>query len=251
MRGDEGAVAGQLLVPEAVLGADPRRHVDLVDRRPVLDPRVAPGDRLGIFGEMRRQVRVLEVAEPVRHAEMQQVEDRHDAALPHALHDLVGEAPVVAAGAEVDAVVGQAVAQVAQPHGPHEVEVLAPARVVAAFLQQVAPQPAVVDRRVGAFDAGGEHEGAVARRHLVGAAAALEAVAACRGSSARPSALRGWPRKRSAVRSASAMMVRAGLAPSALGQVELSEMYRFGTSWALPSGSTTERPGPRPSGPCR
>ena len=57
-------------------------------------------------------------------------------------HRLVGERPVVAAGAEVDQVIRQAVAQARRAQFLDELQVLAPVPVVAALLQQVAPERA-------------------------------------------------------------------------------------------------------------
>ena len=50
-RRDEGAFVAQLLVPDAVERAHPRADVHLVDRRVEPHPRIALGERAGIFGK--------------------------------------------------------------------------------------------------------------------------------------------------------------------------------------------------------
>src|SRR3978361_199640 len=68
--GDESLIGAKLLVPEPVLRAETGGHIDFVYGREVASPRVAPGHRRGVVGEMQWQFRILKIAQPVRHAEM-------------------------------------------------------------------------------------------------------------------------------------------------------------------------------------
>ena len=54
----------------------------LVDRRVELHPRIALGERARVVGEQLGKVGVLEVADPVGHAEVAEVGDRRDVAPP-------------------------------------------------------------------------------------------------------------------------------------------------------------------------
>ncbi len=110
---------------------------------------------------MDGQVGVLEIAEPVGHAEVEQVEDRRDAELAHPFHGAVAAGPVVDPVADVRVVPRQAVAQQAEAQILDEMQVLLPACVVPALDEHVAAQTAsapIVDRRVGALDPGREAE---------------------------------------------------------------------------------------------
>ena len=157
-RRHEAPVGFELLVPEAVFGAHAGGHVNLVYGRVEPHPGVAPGHRPGVVGKMYRPLRVLEVAQPVGQPEVQQIQDGHNAQPLHFGHCQIGKLPVVTAGAEVDFVIRQAVAQHFQAQVMHELQILLPTVVVAAFGQLVAPGFAVVNGGVGTLDAGGEHK---------------------------------------------------------------------------------------------
>ena len=94
-RGDEGPVAHQLLVPPAEGGRELGADEHLVDRGVELDPREAMREGAGILGKQLGEVRVLEVADPVGHAEVAQVDDGNDAALLQPGERQIGELPVV------------------------------------------------------------------------------------------------------------------------------------------------------------
>ena len=72
---------GQLLVPPAIGGREQRADEHLVDRRVELHPRKPLGESAGVVGEELGEIGVLEIADPVRHAEMAEVDDRHDVEL--------------------------------------------------------------------------------------------------------------------------------------------------------------------------
>ncbi len=110
-RGDEAAVVRHLLVPPAVFGGEDRADEHLVDRRVELHPGEALGEGAGIGGEELREIRILEIADPVRHSEMAQIDDRRDVAPLQLGEGEVGEFPVIFAGAEQGAVERRSVAQ--------------------------------------------------------------------------------------------------------------------------------------------
>src|SRR5438132_6810302 len=71
-RGDEGAVILLLpLVPEAGKGRESRADVDLVHRGVEPDPRESVGERACIPREEWWPIRILKVARPVRHSEVE------------------------------------------------------------------------------------------------------------------------------------------------------------------------------------
>ena len=101
---------------------------------------------------------ITEIANEIGHAEVHQVQNRRDFQALHFGHRQVGKLPVVSVGAELDFVVGQAVAQHFQAHAFHQRQVFFVAIVVVASGQHIAAGFAVVDGRVAALDAGGKHE---------------------------------------------------------------------------------------------
>ena len=141
---DEGPVVLPALVPQALQGGQLGADVDLVHRRVVAHPGEARGERPGEAGEVGGPVRVLEIAGPIGHPEVAEVDDGDDPQAPHLGQDLVRELPVVAVGASVHPVVRGAVAQVPDPQAGHQRQVLAPVGVVERLLQLVhadAPPP--------------------------------------------------------------------------------------------------------------
>src|SRR5579871_5933445 len=67
---DKGGIAGEALVPPTVLRRECGGDEYLVDRSEILDPGITDRKGARVFGKKRRPFRVLEVADPVRHAEM-------------------------------------------------------------------------------------------------------------------------------------------------------------------------------------
>ena len=107
---------------------------------------------------MHGQLRILEIADEVGHPEVHQVQNRRDFQALHLGQCQVGEFPVVLVGAELNFVVGQAVAQHLQAHFFHQRQVFLVAVVVVALGQQIAAGFALIDGGVAALDARGEHE---------------------------------------------------------------------------------------------
>ena len=156
--GDERAVVLLLLVPPAVFGREDRADEHLVDRRVELNPREALGEGAAIVGEQPREVRVLEIADPVGHAEMAQIDDRRDVAPLQIGEGQIGEIPVELVGAKVGLVDRRAVAEVIDPDLLDAVEILAPALVMAARRHLVDACLPVIDGRDAVLDPGREHE---------------------------------------------------------------------------------------------
>jgi hypothetical protein len=99
-----------------------------------------------------REFRVLEIADPVGHAKVAEIDDRRDVETFQFREGDVGEFPVVLAGAEKGGVDGRAVAQELDARFDDESEILAPALVMAAHLHLIDAGAAVVDRRDAVFD---------------------------------------------------------------------------------------------------
>ena len=92
--------------------------------------------------------RVLKVADPVRHAEMAEIDDRHDAAPLEVREGQVREVPVVTPGGEPGAMDGWPVTQEADPHLFDQSEIVPPPAVMTAARHLVDAGAAVVDGRV-------------------------------------------------------------------------------------------------------
>jgi hypothetical protein len=157
-RGDEAPVSGQLLVPPAIFRREDRADEHLVDGRIELHPGETFGERACISREELWKIWVLEIADPVGHAEMAEVGDRHDVAALEVREGDVGELPVIAAGRQIGAVNRRAVAQIVESHFVDEIEILPPALIMEAGVHLVDADAAVVDGRDAVLDPGGEHE---------------------------------------------------------------------------------------------
>ena len=157
-RGDEAPVVGRLLVPPAVFGREDRADEHLVDRRVELHPGEAVGEGAGIGGEELREIRVLEIADPVGNSEMAEVDDRRDVAPLQLGEGEVGEFPIVLVGAEQGAVERRPVAKEMDAELVDAVEIGLPVPVMAARLHLVDPGAAAVDGRDAVLDPGREHE---------------------------------------------------------------------------------------------
>jgi hypothetical protein len=91
-----------------------------------------------VVGEVQGHLGVLEIAEPIGDAEVHEIKDRRNAKAFDLRHRLIDERPVVAAGAEVDEMVRQSVAQAGRAQVLHEREILLEVAVVAALFEEVA-----------------------------------------------------------------------------------------------------------------
>ena len=147
-----------LLVPPAVFRREDGADEHLVDRRVELHPREALGEGAGIIGEQPREIGVLEIAEPVGHAEVAQVDDRRDLAALQLGEGEVGEFPVELVRAEIGLVDRRSVAEEIDADFLDAVEILAPPLVMAADLHLVDAGLAVIDGRDAVLDPGREHE---------------------------------------------------------------------------------------------
>src|SRR5829696_6907997 len=107
----EGPVACELLVPPAVGGRESGADEHLVHGRVELDPRVASREGAGVLGKEWRKLRVLKVADPVRHAEVAEIDNRGDVEALQATKCLVREVPVVAIVSKPGAMDGRSTAQ--------------------------------------------------------------------------------------------------------------------------------------------
>ncbi len=106
-------------------------------------------------------VQNMKIAGPIRYAEMAEIDNGADPQPAQLGECQVGEFPVVTARPEVLAIVGRPVPQVLQAELLHQLEIFAPAAVVAAFGHFVHPAYAAIGgghHGITAFDSGGEHE---------------------------------------------------------------------------------------------
>jgi hypothetical protein len=154
--GDERALVVRLLVPPAVSGGEESADVHLVDRGVELHPREPGGEGGGIRVEQLGKLGVLKVADPVRQAEVAEVDDGDDLATVEVGEGRVCEGPVVAAGAEKRLIDRWAVTQERDAQFLDFVEVGGPLVVVTAGLHLVDADAAVVDGGIAVLDAGGE-----------------------------------------------------------------------------------------------
>ena len=112
----------------------------------------------GIIGEQAREIRILEIADPVGHAEVAQIHDRGDFAALEIGEGQVGEFPVELARPEIGLVDRRTVAEEIDADFLDAVEILAPPFVMAADRHLIDARLAVVDGRDAVFDPGREHE---------------------------------------------------------------------------------------------
>src|SRR5215471_4963675 len=159
-RPHETAVRRHPFVPPAVLRRKERGYEDLVDRREVADPAEPVRECPRVVGEQFGPVGVLKATDPVRHAEVAEIRDRHDCLIEQRAERLVREAPVVFVRTEMDLVVGRPVTQVVDPEFLDEPEVVAPVAIVAGTLHLINAERLAADGdgRVAVLDSCGEHE---------------------------------------------------------------------------------------------
>jgi len=156
--GDKTPVRPQLLVPPSVFRGEDGADEHFVHRRVELHPGEAFGEGGSIGREEVREVRVLEIADPVGNAEMAEVDDRRNIAPLQIVHCQVGEFPVVPARGEKCLVKRRPEAKEGNAEILDAVEVLAPAAIMIARLHLVDARLAVVDRGDAVFDPCREHE---------------------------------------------------------------------------------------------
>src|SRR4051794_16031152 len=85
----------QLLVPPAEGGRECRAHKHLVDWGVELNSRESLSKIPSISGEQGREIRILEVADPVWHPEMAQVDDGHNVAPLQVRESQIDKLPIV------------------------------------------------------------------------------------------------------------------------------------------------------------
>src|SRR5262249_50363664 len=122
-----------------------------------MDIGMAAREFLGIFREIAREIAVLEIADPVGPAEVQQVYDRVKVQTAHLGEDVVCPTPIVWAGTDVSLVESRAPAQVFEPQFASQRKILLPTPIMPALFHLVDPF-ASSNCGIAVFDAGGEHE---------------------------------------------------------------------------------------------
>ena len=94
-------VTGKTFIPPTVLAREKSGHEDFIYRCVEAHPGKAPGERSGILGEQFGPIRILKIANPVRHAEMTEINDRCNVQFPDAAKSFVRELPIVLSGAQM------------------------------------------------------------------------------------------------------------------------------------------------------
>ena len=79
-RRNESLISRELLVPPTIARREQRADVHLINRSVELDPRITGRESPRIAGEEFGKIRILKVANPIRHTEMAEVRDGHDVA---------------------------------------------------------------------------------------------------------------------------------------------------------------------------
>src|SRR5262249_61105716 len=97
-----------------------------------MDLGMAARELLDIFREIAREIAVLEIADPVGHAEVAQVYDRVKVQTAHLGEDVVCPIPIVLAGTDVSLVESRAPAQVFEPQFASHRKILFPTPIIPA-----------------------------------------------------------------------------------------------------------------------
>ena len=156
--GDKTIVRTELLVPQSVVSAESSRDIHLVHWGVVAHPRIAYSHGFCKVSQVCGKLRILVIADPIRHPEMHEVENRRDLESLYFCHHLVGEGPVILVRRKMHSIVWQTVAKHLQAQCFHECKIFFPSCIVAALLEHVAANASVVDCGIRAFDARREHE---------------------------------------------------------------------------------------------
>src|SRR4029453_11089569 len=105
-----------------------------------------------------RKVGILEIADPIRDAEVTEVDDRRDVAPPQIVHSQVGKFPVILAGRAESLVQRWTEAEERDAQILDAIEILSPAPIMVTCLHLVDARGAVVDGGDAVFDPRREHE---------------------------------------------------------------------------------------------
>src|SRR4029079_4998054 len=153
----ERRVARLTLVPRPTQRRKARADEDLVDRREVANPGIAPREGSRVIGEQHWEGRILKTAEPGGDPEMAEVRNDLDAKVSQSLHWGIRRVPLVAVRRDVRAVIRRPEPQRVQSELTDEGKVFLPARVVTAFLHLVDAR-AGGERGITVLDAGGKEK---------------------------------------------------------------------------------------------
>ncbi len=156
--GDKSPVGLQLFVPPAERGRKNGADEHFIDGCVKLDPGKAAGECIGILSEEVRELGILKIAQPIRHAEVAQIRNRQDAPLGEITESFVAEGPIVFGWSQKDLMQRNAVAQKADAEIADTLEIGLPLFVVSALLHFVNALAALVNGWVAVFNACREHE---------------------------------------------------------------------------------------------
>src|SRR5207237_8657967 len=124
--GDEGAVGFLLLVPPSQLARKTGTNEDFIDGSEEPNPGESPRECGGVVGKKLGPLGILKITDPIRHAEVTEVNDRLDFQRLELTKGFIGERPVVFHWPLVSAIVRPAIADVIDSHLLDQANVLPP-----------------------------------------------------------------------------------------------------------------------------
>jgi hypothetical protein len=157
-RSDKRPVARELFVPPTVQCGERGADEHLVYGCVQLHPWKSLGESARVRGEEFWKIRVLKIAEPVRHPEMAEVNNRNNFGAPQLGERFICERPIVATWPQPGPMKRRPIAQKTNPQFLQQLEIRAPHLIVATFLHLVDTVLPVLNRRNAILDSGGEHE---------------------------------------------------------------------------------------------
>src|SRR5690606_2531192 len=192
----EGAFVASVGMPVAIEGAEAGGGQRLIDRGPVVHPRIAARDLAGVAGQAVREAGIKQAGPGWAGAVVDEPDHGPELQLPQARQPAVGPAPVEAAPLDLGALPKDRIAKSPEPERREAIQIV-DAVVVAGEARLV--QPGVADTIDGALVPAPEFE----LRHATSRAAA-----------SRRAPKRGARRQAAAVATISPRSVQAGVQPS-------------------------------------
>src|SRR3546814_17043471 len=100
---------------------------------------------------------MLEIANPVRHAEVTKIDNGNNVTPSHFAEGQVGELPIIAPRPQKGAVDWRPVSQIIKPDVMEQVKIITPAAIMVTRLHLIDPGFEIVDCGDAVFDPGKEH----------------------------------------------------------------------------------------------
>src|SRR5579883_393839 len=155
---DKTAFGRQLLVPPAVTAGKQGADVHFVHWRVELNERKSLCECPRITCKKLREIRILKIANPIRHSEMAQIRDGYKPASFQFKEGFVRKGPVKAFRPQEGPVQRRTIPEKADAELLDLVEVRFPILIMPAFLHFIDSHPPVLDRWIAVLYPGCEHE---------------------------------------------------------------------------------------------